>query len=87
MERLRTGPAFRFTYLLGHLQGSVTTGQEHEGKNSTILMAASHSYIESIELVHKTVEALHAFPGINVLMKFHPDMGEQGGTKLVASTG
>jgi len=73
-EKLRVGPAFRFKHVLDRLESTLDVPTKHEAIERTVIVAASHSYQESMELLSKVIQALQGVPHTKVLIKFHPDM-------------
>ncbi|MBM4329475.1 MAG: hypothetical protein FJ118_20210 [Deltaproteobacteria bacterium] len=82
-EQIRVGPAFRFSYLFAQKESAQRVEGTGDRSGASILVACSHSEKDTLELLHKALEALGASPGMDVVIKFHPDMGEIRGRELL----
>jgi hypothetical protein len=82
-EQVRVGPAFRFSHVFTHEDGVPCSKGADSRRNTSILVTGSHSEQETLELLHKVLEALRDFAGTEVVIKLHPDIGATRGRELL----
>ncbi|MEW6530055.1 MAG: hypothetical protein AB1473_04405 [Thermodesulfobacteriota bacterium] len=84
-EQVQVGPAFRFSHLFTHKDDVRHFESTGIRDRASILVAGSHSAQDTLELLCKVFEALGDFRGMEVVIKFHPDIGETRGRELLDS--
>jgi hypothetical protein len=82
-EHARVGPAFRFSYLFAREDSVQRPGGAGNRARTSILVAGSHSDHDTVELLYKVLEALGDFTSKEIIIKFHPDIGETRGRELL----
>jgi len=82
-EIVETGPAFRYSHLWSSERQKRKPRPSSRVASSTILVAGSHAYSDSLELIQKVVEGLRDSSNTKVLIKFHPDMGHDTCSQLL----